>query len=207
MALRGLAPATQTRIGRSARKVVWSGPAAHCLCYPVADAAVTNVVACVDYSTQATTTTVSARSEQLIEAFSTWDPELVTLLDTITDASLWPLYDRDPLPRWGTQRTTLIGDAAHPMLPFLAQGANQAIEDSVVLAGCLSNATDAALPEALRRYEQLRSPRTARVQLGSRSRPPSRESGSAPALPEVQRLAWIYGHRAEASDVSPTVAP
>jgi salicylate hydroxylase len=73
---------------------------------------------------------------------------------------------REPLTRWGEGRVTLLGDAAHPTLPFLAQGACMAIEDALVLARCLAdNLADAA--EALRRYEQLRIARTGRIVRGA----------------------------------------
>jgi salicylate hydroxylase len=79
----------------------------------------------------------------------------------------WALYDRDPLPTWGRGRVTLLGDAAHPMLPFMSQGAAQALEDAAVLAISLERVRDPV--DALRVYEDLRRERTARVQLGSRA--------------------------------------
>src|SRR5262249_10519054 len=79
----------------------------------------------------------------------------------------WALFDRDPLPRWSRGVATLLGDACHPMLPFMAQGACMAIEDAAVLAECV--ATSPGSPaDGLRRHEPLRNPRTAAVQLGSR---------------------------------------
>jgi salicylate hydroxylase len=81
----------------------------------------------------------------------------------------WGLFDRDPMPAWSVGRATLLGDAAHPMLPFLSQGAAMAIEDAFVLASALQkNGTDVAA--GLRLYEALRKPRTSRVQLESRER-------------------------------------
>ncbi|MDG2113125.1 MAG: FAD-dependent monooxygenase, partial [Actinomycetota bacterium] len=79
----------------------------------------------------------------------------------------WALYDRDPLDAWSEGPVTLLGDACHPMLPFMAQGAAQAIEDAAVLVGCLDRWAEPA--EALQRYEDLRRDRTARVQLAARS--------------------------------------
>jgi salicylate hydroxylase len=75
---------------------------------------------------------------------------------------VWGLFDRAPLARWSVGRVTLLGDACHPMLPFLAQGAAQAIEDGATLAAVLRGADDATA--ALKRYEDLRLPRTARIQ-------------------------------------------
>jgi salicylate hydroxylase len=80
---------------------------------------------------------------------------------------IWALFDRPPLERWSVGRTTLLGDACHPMLPFMAQGAAQAIEDGATLTACLARTSRADIPMALHRYEQLRLPRASRVQAGS----------------------------------------
>jgi 2-polyprenyl-6-methoxyphenol hydroxylase-like FAD-dependent oxidoreductase len=79
------------------------------------------------------------------------------------------LYDRDPLPSWGEGRVTLLGDACHPMLPFMAQGAGMAIEDAVVLARCLNGVPGDGVPDALARYVATRIGRTSAVQGGSRA--------------------------------------
>jgi len=78
------------------------------------------------------------------------------------------LYDREPLPRWTYGRVSMLGDACHPMLPFMAQGAGAAIEDAVVLSRCLRDADADGVPEALARYEEARLPRTSAMQAGSR---------------------------------------
>jgi salicylate hydroxylase len=78
------------------------------------------------------------------------------------------LYDRAPLPNWTKGRLTLLGDAAHPMLPHLGQGANQSIEDGIALATVLSAASPAKVPAALRAYERLLRERVAEIQLGAR---------------------------------------
>jgi salicylate hydroxylase len=106
--------------------------------------------------------------EDLYARFEGWSPELLSLLARVEEPVFrWALYDREPLDQWGIGTTTLLGDACHPMLPFMAQGSCQAIEDAVVLARCLSDAglSDAAL--ALRRYENARQGRTAQVQTSS----------------------------------------
>jgi salicylate hydroxylase len=123
----------------------------------------------------------------------------------------WALYDREPLPRWSTGHATLLGDAAHAMLPFLAQGACQAIEDAVVLARCLADSAAAALPHALARYEAIRKPRASRVQDGSRGNAITYHLGDGPAQRErdaayaasmgVNPFAargWLFEHDAEA---------
>src|SRR5690606_15899931 len=80
----------------------------------------------------------------------------------------WALYDREPLPTWSKGRLTLLGDAAHPMLPHLGQGANQSIEDGMALATILSQVDNAKVPAARLAYEKLRRARVAEVQRGSR---------------------------------------
>jgi salicylate hydroxylase len=106
--------------------------------------------------------------EEALDDFAGWTPVVRRLIGEVSESALfrWALYDRDPLLRWGDGPVTLLGDAAHPMLPFMAQGAAQAIEDGSVLARCLARIGDPI--EALRHYEDLRRDRTARVQLAAR---------------------------------------
>jgi len=89
-------------------------------------------------------------------------------LDQVQVTFRWALYDREPLPVWTRQRLTLLGDAAHPMLPHLGQGANQSIEDGMALATILAQADRASAPQALIAYERLRRERVAQVQRGAR---------------------------------------
>jgi salicylate hydroxylase len=100
--------------------------------------------------------------------FSGWDPRVEALLQQIETTFRWGLYDREPLPTWTQGRLTLLGDAAHPMLPHLGQGANQSIEDGMALATILSRADRGTVPAALQAYEHLRRERVAQVQRGSR---------------------------------------
>jgi salicylate hydroxylase len=106
--------------------------------------------------------------EEAVADFDGWCPTVTGLIAAMRGQPIyrWALFDRDPLPEWGRGRITLLGDACHPMLPFMAQGAAQAIEDAAVLTGCLAGATDP--PDAARRYEELRRDRTAKVQLAAR---------------------------------------
>ena len=94
-------------------------------------------------------------------AFAGWHKDVSGVLDAVEETFIWGLFDRAPLARWSMGRVTLLGDACHPMLPFVGQGAAQAIEDGVTLAACLRKYDD--IPEALTRYEALRLPRTAQV--------------------------------------------
>ena len=96
-----------------------------------------------------------------------WHPQVRAILTAVDETYIWALFDRPPLERWSVGRTTLLGDACHPMLPFMAQGAAQAIEDGATLTACLARTSRADIPMALHRYEQLRLPRASRVQAGS----------------------------------------
>ena len=106
--------------------------------------------------------------EDLYSRFEGWSPEFLSLLGRVEEPVFrWALYDREPLEQWGLGTTTLLGDACHPMLPFMAQGSCQAIEDAVVLARCLSDVGTSDASNALRRYEDVRQGRTAQVQTSS----------------------------------------
>jgi len=105
----------------------------------------------------------------LIEALGDFAPEVPRLVARGETVFRSALYDRDPLRRWTLDAVTLLGDAAHPMLPFMAQGAAMAIEDAVVLARCLHGASVEHLPAALARYERARIARTTAMQDVSRA--------------------------------------
>ena len=106
--------------------------------------------------------------EDLYSRFEGWSSDFLSLLGRVEEPVFrWALYDREPLEQWGIGTTTLLGDACHPMLPFMAQGSCQAIEDAVVLARCLSDVSTSDAVSALRRYEDARQGRTAQVQTSS----------------------------------------
>ena len=103
--------------------------------------------------------------EECARDFADWHPDIQTMIHAIDTPFKWALLGREPLPRFSIGRATLLGDAAHPTLPFLAQGANMALEDAVVLARCLAAHPD--IPTALRHYEAARLARTAAIVRGS----------------------------------------
>lgn len=106
--------------------------------------------------------------DDLRARFATWSPQLQSILDRVDEPVFrWALYDREPTAQWGTGTTTLLGDACHPMLPFMAQGSCQAIEDAAVLGRCLADANSSGAAAALRRYESARQERTAQIQTTS----------------------------------------
>ncbi|WP_158973045.1 FAD-dependent monooxygenase [Paraglaciecola sp. L3A3] len=104
---------------------------------------------------------------QLRQTFSGWHPEVTELLAATQSCFLWALFDRKPLTQWVDKNVALLGDACHPMLPFLAQGAAMAIEDAYTLAACLSINADSQA--ALLQYQNLRIKRTSDIQIAARA--------------------------------------
>ena len=123
--------------------------------------------------------------EELRGFYAAYHAEARALLDACDEVLKTALWERDPMPEWSRGRVTLMGDAAHPMLPFMAQGAGMAIEDAIVLARALTGVSMQAVPAALLRYEEARRARTARIQLGSRANTWLRGAGNAD---------WVYGY-------------
>lgn len=172
---RGLVPAHDVPDLAAPQRVrLWLGPDQHCVCYPVSagrQVSFAATVSAVDWHEESWTAPGDAAV--LAAAYAGWHPDVAGLIGAAQSVSRWALHDRDSADRLSSGRVAVIGDAAHPMLPFQAQGANQAIEDAVVLAVCLTEAaslTDApSLAAALRRYQELRLPRTTRIQQQSRA--------------------------------------
>jgi len=106
--------------------------------------------------------------DALRSAYKEFHPKVRAVLDACPDVHKWALFERDPLPKWGSNRVTLLGDACHPMTPYMAQGASSAIEDAAILSRCLENVVEADVTSALQRYEDTRKDRTARIQQISR---------------------------------------
>src|SRR6185295_11515550 len=106
-------------------------------------------------------------------------PRIGDVLRQVDRTFRWALYDREPLPTWSKGRLTLLGDAAHPMLPHLGQGANQSIEDGMALATILAQVDTSRVPAALLAYERLRRERVAKIQLGARQNGLRLDSASA----------------------------
>ncbi len=147
----------------------WMGPRGHVVTYYVQGGRAVNIVAVSETADWvAESWNAPSSREDLLAGYPGWNEKLVRLFSAAATVFKWGLFDRDPMPAWSVGRATLLGDAAHPMLPFLSQGAAMAIEDAYVLAAALA-AQDQVEP-ALAQYEALRRPRTARVQLESRER-------------------------------------
>jgi salicylate hydroxylase len=213
-AFRALVPAGQApAFARRPAQTLWVGPGHHLVHYPVSAGELVNLVAFApagDYTTESWTAT--APIEELLAEFAGWDERLVGLIRAAGTPGRWALLDRAPLTRWTAGTVTLLGDAAHPMFPFFAQGAAQAIEDGSVIARCL--AADPADPAAaLRRYESLRIPRTTRLQEVSHARahvnhlpdgPEQRaRDASFSRVDPLAASAWIYAHDPECEPMPP----
>jgi salicylate hydroxylase len=187
---------------------VWMAPRVHVVHYPVRGGAETAVAILADEPWSVPGWGADVTAAEALRPVAGLDPLLLDLLNRGQDWRKWSLFDPPPLPHWSTGRTTgratLLGDAAHPILPFLAQGAVMAIEDAVVLADVLAaSATD--LAAALAAYETARRPRTRQVQdTARRNGQIYHLSGLAAAardlalrtVPPAQMMArydWLYG--------------
>jgi salicylate hydroxylase len=147
---------------------VYIAPGASFVCYYIRGGKLVNWVALVEEDAwQLESWSVEGDLGDLARLYAGWDPVVTSLIARAERCYKWALFDRDPLPHWVRGRIALLGDAAHPMMPYLAQGGCMAIEDAYVLANELAKAPDE--PErALRAYESVRLPRASRVQLMSR---------------------------------------
>jgi salicylate hydroxylase len=187
----------------------WVGPGAHFVHYFVSRGRLLNFVGWTEHDEwNREDWTDRATVARALAAFEDWHPQVRRIIAAADTCFIWALFDRDPLPRWSIGRTTLLGDACHPMYPFMGQGAAQAIEDGAALAACLLAAGNADPAVTLRRYEQLRLPRVTRLQDMSRANKtrfhmrdgPAQEARDAEWGRAGDRspdtLRWLYAHDA-----------
>jgi salicylate hydroxylase len=169
VAYRGLVPSERGPDWPIDAWQMWLGHGKHFLAFPVRAGQLINFVGFVPADQEMRESwSAPGDADALRAEFAGWDPQIEGLLKQVPLTFRTALYDREPLPIWTKGRLTLLGDAAHPMLPHLGQGANQSIEDGMALATILAGVTRATVPEALRAYEKLRRERVADVQLGAR---------------------------------------
>ena len=208
---RGLVPADAMPAGEiSPDMTVWFGPGASFIYYYVRGGRLVNWVAmCEADNWTSESWKFEGDRNEVIERYQRWHPTVRALIEKSDRYLKWALLDRDPLPRWSQGPVTLLGDAAHPMLPYLAQGACMAIEDGYAVAASLAHRPD-DVAGALADYDAARRPRTARVQLLARARavenhltsPVARlkrdvryamQRFASPAK-HTYKIEWIYGH-------------
>jgi len=169
VAYRGVLPLERIPDWPTDAWLMWLGKAKHFLTFPVRAGQLINYVGFVPADEQMKESWSSPGDPDVLRReFAGWDPRIETLLKQVQMTFRWALYDREPLPTWTRGRLSLLGDAAHPMLPHLGQGANQSIEDGMALATILARADRTTVPAALAAYERLRRERVAQVQRGAR---------------------------------------
>src|SRR5262249_15271119 len=186
---------------------LWLGANSHLVHYPVKSGRMINVVAIVGDDWREPGWSTAGEPRELFDRFSAehWHASARDLLAASERWQKWALFDYPPLAAWGKGPVTLLGDAAHPMLPYLAQGPARPIEEAAVPPACLGRNPD--VPAALRKYEASRLPRTARVQRdASRNATVYHMSGAAAVLRSlalmviggdrlISRYDWLYGWR------------
>jgi salicylate hydroxylase len=199
----------------------WFGPHSTVVHYYIRRGEMVNWIAHHESDWQEESWSKETDWREAADAYKDWNPLLTELFSRTERCYKWALHDRDPLPRWTDGRVTLLGDAAHPMLPYVAQGAGMAIEDGYVLAELLE-ANRGDPQAALTLYEQVRLPRTAQVQLTARERGRINHVTSPFARftrdlgyrlkrlirpnEHTYKIEWIYGHDVTAATRANTQA-
>ena len=214
VAYRGLvSPDRLTHLGLELTTQIWMGPGRHFIHYFVSAGRLVNFVAITEEDSWLRESWVD-RGEvaDVLAAYAGWHTQVLSIIGSADETYKWALFDRAPLPRWSVGRVTLLGDSCHPMLPFMGQGAAQAIEDAATLKGCLLK-FPGDVPAALRLYEQLRLPRASRLQGMSETNKTRFHMPDGPAQKDrdaqmasgatdwsFAAIAWLYEHDAEVVD-------
>jgi salicylate hydroxylase/6-hydroxynicotinate 3-monooxygenase len=199
IAYRTVFPAARLGAARPASvRTKWWGPDRHMVVYYVTAARdelyfVTSVPERAEWMTPESW---SARGdlEELRAAYAGFHPDVQALLQAASEVHKWGIFERDPLPRWREGRVVLLGDACHPMTPYMAQGAASALEDAAVLARCIAEADGDGLEQAFALYEATRKPRASAIQTGS-SKNNWLRGDTDPA--------WVYGYDATTVPLGP----
>jgi salicylate hydroxylase len=186
----------------------WMGPGGHVVHYWVSAGRMMNVVCVVEHGDWTKESwTDKGEVSDVLARYEGWHPTVRGLISAFPETFIWALHDRAELPRWSAGRVALLGDACHPMLPMMAQGAAQAIEDGAALASLLKAMPD-DIAGALARYEALRKPRATRLQQASaanRTRFHLPDGDAQRARDEalatsgdrsIANIGWLYAHDA-----------
>jgi salicylate hydroxylase len=176
----------------------WLGPTGHVLFYPLRGGELLNIFAGrVSQQWADEAWAVPSAIDEMLDAYSGWHPGMLEVMSRAAETYKWGIYDRDPLERWVSGRVALLGDAAHPMMPTLAQGAAISMEDGYALARHL-DAGSSNIAAALSAYERQRQPRAGRVQLQARQQFLNNQMVPPPPPLPVD---WIYGYDAVTAPV------
>lgn len=169
----------------------WWGPDRHMVIYPVTAKAdeIYFVTSQPEKAEWMTPESWSAKGDldELRASFAGFHSEVRAVLNAAQQVHKWALFERDPLPRWADGRVVLLGDACHPMTPYMAQGAASALEDAMVLSRCMNGVESAGIADAFKRYEATRKPRTSQIQT---------TSSQNIWLKGETDPAWVYGYDA-----------
>jgi salicylate hydroxylase len=209
VAWRGLVPAEHIRhLGFEIVSHCWLGPDGHVVHYWVSGGRMMNVVCVVEHGDWTRESwTDKGEVADVLARYEGWHPMVRSLIGAFPQTFIWALHDRAELPCWSAGRVTLLGDACHPMLPMMAQGAAQSIEDGAALATLLQAMPD-DIASALARYEAVRKPRATKLQQASaanRSRfhlPDGEaqrardEALAASGDRSIANIGWLYVHDA-----------
>jgi salicylate hydroxylase len=214
VAYRGLVPSNRLRhLDLEFTNQIWMGPGAHFVHYFVSAGRLVNFVGITEQDSWLGESWVDpGEVADALALFQGWHDQVLSIIGATDETYKWALFDRSPLQRWSAGRVTLLGDACHPMLPFMGQGAAQAIEDGATLKCCLLKFPNDVFA-ALQLYEQLRQPRASRLQGMSatnkirfhmRDGPAQRERDTEMARGvtdwSLAAIAWLFAHDAELID-------
>lgn len=214
-AYRGLIPAEKVPdIPRESS--AWLGPGRHLVHYFVSAGRMLNFVGHVEQEAWLSESwSEPGKVEDLRAAYAGWHPQVQRIIDAVDETFIWAVIDKPPIERWTYGRVTMMGDAGHPMIPFMGQGGAQAIEDAIALTACLVRYGD-DVESALKLYETVRLPRATAIQNGSWANKTRFHMPDGPGQQERDALmakgmtdwsyravAWVYGHDAAIIDNNP----
>lgn len=201
---------------RASVGTTWIGPGGHAVTYPLHRSKILNFVATIEgRQWPHPTGSAPGTTEECLSDFAGWHDDIQTMIRLVPSLLKWALAQRDPIPQWTRGRVSLLGDAAHATLPFLAQGAVHSIEDGMVLARCLEGVDRGDAAAALQRYERARIDRTSRMVRGATANtvrfhsPELATEASAEAYlqrewsadPIRERYHWLYEYDANTAPI------